>query len=125
MVLVTGAAGSIGSELCHQVLDHRPELLVAVDVNENALFELEHALVERGGAGRLQTVLGNVRDRARVNDVFATYAPSVVFHAAAYKHVPVLESFPEEASIVSVAFAMVVPFKHAFTKPGLSGPHTL
>ena len=98
VVLVTGAAGSIGSELCRQILAHEPAKLVAMDVNENALFELEHEL---GRLARAQTMvcptLCNLRDRVRIQEVFAVYEPDVVFHAGAYKHVPVLESFPEEA----------------------------
>ena len=96
-VLVTGAAGSIGSELCRQVLAHHPDTLVALDVNENALFELEHELARLAANARVKPILCNIRDRARLDEVFTLNAPDVVFHAAAYKHVPVLEHFPEEA----------------------------
>jgi FlaA1/EpsC-like NDP-sugar epimerase len=96
-VLVTGAAGSIGSELCRQIVAHAPDTLITVDVNENALFELEHELHALAGPVGVRPVLCNIRDRERLDEVFATHAPEVVFHAAAYKHVPVLEHFPEEA----------------------------
>ncbi len=98
-VLVTGAAGSIGSELSRQVLAHAPRRLVVLDQNENALFELEHALrrVPEADGVEVVPVLANVRDGARVDEVFGDHRPEVVFHAAAYKHVPVLEHFPEEA----------------------------
>jgi len=96
-VLVTGAAGSIGGELCRQIVAHEPDTLITLDVNENALFELEHELRALAGPVGVRPVLCNIRDRERLDEVFATHAPQVVFHAAAYKHVPVLEHFPEEA----------------------------
>lgn len=97
-VLVTGAAGSIGSELSRQILAHEPSVLLALDVNENALFELEHELRDAAPTGtRVLPTLCNLRDRARLEEVFTIHRPEVVFHAGAYKHVPVLESFPEEA----------------------------
>lgn len=96
-VLVTGAAGSIGSELCRQILAHAPATLLTLDANENALFELENELLLRCEQVRCVPVLCNIRDVARLEDLFRRHAPEVVFHAAAYKHVPVLEHFPEEA----------------------------
>ena len=96
-VLVTGAAGSIGSELSRQILRHGPRTLVLLDANENALFEIENELVPRSGETRCVPVLCNIRDDRRLGEVFARWTPQVVFHAAAYKHVPVLEHFPEEA----------------------------
>ena len=98
-VLVTGAAGSIGSELCRQILDQKPARLILLDQNENALFEIEHELaaLHPEAATKCIPVLASVRDEARLEKLFIRYHPSVVFHAAAYKHVPVLEHFPEEA----------------------------
>ncbi len=96
-VLVTGAAGSIGSELCRQILEQHPKRLILLDQNENALFEIEHELAARHPMSRCIPVLASVRDEAKLESIFVRYRPSVVFHAAAYKHVPVLEHFPEEA----------------------------
>ncbi len=96
-VLVTGAAGSIGSELCRQILEQHPKRLILLDQNENALFEIEHELAARHPMSRCVPVLASVRDEAKLESIFVRYRPSVVFHAAAYKHVPVLEHFPEEA----------------------------
>lgn len=97
VVLVTGAAGSIGSELCRQIVAHGPAMLVMLDVNENALFELEHEMHARSPHVQCEPVLCNVRDGSRLSETFARFTPHVVFHAAAYKHVPVLEHFPDEA----------------------------
>jgi len=96
-VLVTGAAGSIGRELAHQVALYDPEMLLLLDRNENNLFYLEHDLRERHPAARMQFIIADVADRARLADVFRQYRPAVVLHAAAYKHVPLMESNPLEA----------------------------
>ncbi len=96
-ILVTGAAGSIGSELCRQILQHEPARLILLDQDENALYEIEHELKARQPRARCIPVLASVRDVAKLERLFNQHEPSVVFHAAAYKHVPVLEHFPEEA----------------------------
>jgi FlaA1/EpsC-like NDP-sugar epimerase len=96
-VLVTGAGGSIGSELCRQIAHIGPARIVLVDQAETALYEIERELVDERGFTALAAVLADVKDRARVQQVFEKYPPHVVFHAAAYKHVPMLEANPLEA----------------------------
>ncbi|MCR4400324.1 MAG: polysaccharide biosynthesis protein, partial [Syntrophomonadaceae bacterium] len=101
VVLVTGAGGSIGAELCRQVLRFNPEALVLVDNSENGLFEIEMELdpprLDRCPIPRIVPLLADVRDEEQVARVFARWRPQVVFHAAAYKHVPMMERHPEEA----------------------------
>lgn len=96
-VLVTGAGGSIGSELCRQIARFDPELLVLYDHAENPLFELSQELSYLFPNLEFVQVVGDVRDRARTSDVFGRFRPAVVFHAAAHKHVPLMEENPEEA----------------------------
>jgi FlaA1/EpsC-like NDP-sugar epimerase len=97
VVLVTGAAGSIGSELCRQLVHLRPSRLVLLDTNETGLFDLEAELHGLRASCELSVCMADIRDEQRVARVFAQYAPNVVFHAAAYKHVPLLQSHPAEA----------------------------
>jgi FlaA1/EpsC-like NDP-sugar epimerase len=96
-ILVTGAAGSIGRELAHQVAAYDPEILLLLDRNENNLFYLEHELRDRHPAARLEILVADVGDRGRLQEVFRQYRPGVVLHAAAYKHVPLMEGNPLEA----------------------------
>jgi FlaA1/EpsC-like NDP-sugar epimerase len=93
-VLVTGAAGSIGAEICRQVLRHAPRSLVCLDHDENALFYLEREL---GARPEVQPRLGDITDARFLEAVFAAARPQVIFHAAAHKHVPMLEANPVEA----------------------------
>ena len=95
-VLVTGAAGSIGSEICDQLLTLGVNQLLAVDINENGLYLLERRL-RRTYNGRLQVDVVDVRDRGRVESLMARFSPHDVFHAAAHKHVPLMEAAPAEA----------------------------
>lgn len=95
-VLVTGSAGSIGSEICRQLLKHGPAKLVALDRSETGQFFLEREL-EALAPGVTSVVLADTNDRERLDVVFAEHSPSVVFHAAAYKHVPLMERHPGEA----------------------------
>jgi FlaA1/EpsC-like NDP-sugar epimerase len=97
VVLVTGAGGSIGAELCRQIARVAPKQLVLVDNSENALFEIRRELEEERHFGRAAPVLADCKDATRVAEVFEEYSPSVVFHAAAYKHVPLMEENPVEA----------------------------
>jgi FlaA1/EpsC-like NDP-sugar epimerase len=97
VALVTGAAGSIGSEICRQVLRFRPQRLVLLDHSENGLFFLERELAAAAGATEIVTCLASITDAARLRDLFTTHRPKVVFHAAAHKHVPLVESNPGEA----------------------------
>jgi FlaA1/EpsC-like NDP-sugar epimerase len=96
-VLVTGAGGSIGSELCRQIARLEPRRLVLVDQGETALFEIERELVDERGFAPSVPVLADVGNRARMRRVFERYKPGVVFHAAAYKHVPLMEANPLES----------------------------
>ncbi|MDT8422821.1 MAG: nucleoside-diphosphate sugar epimerase/dehydratase, partial [Desulfuromonadales bacterium] len=96
-VLVTGAGGSIGSELCRQIVRFRPEKLVLFDSAETPLFLIEQELSIICPDIRIVPVIGDIRNPARVNVIFDQQAPQVVFHAAAYKHVPMMESNPAEA----------------------------
>jgi FlaA1/EpsC-like NDP-sugar epimerase len=97
VVLVTGAGGSIGSELCRQIARVGPKKLVLVDNAENALFEIRRELEHDRHFNRCVAVLADVKDAVRVQEVFAEQKPGVVFHAAAYKHVPLMEENPVEA----------------------------
>lgn len=96
-VLVTGAAGSIGSELCRQILHFGVERLLAVDIDETGLFNLEKRLDRHFPKSNLKVLVGDIRDQGKMAALFQRHRPQVVFHAAAYKHVPLMESFPEEA----------------------------
>jgi FlaA1/EpsC-like NDP-sugar epimerase len=96
-VLVTGAGGSIGSELCRQIARVGAKLLVLVDHSENGLFEIRRELEEERHFARTAAVLADCKDATRMREVFAEHQPSVVFHAAAYKHVPLMEENPVEA----------------------------
>lgn len=96
-VLVTGAAGSIGSELCRQIARLEPLMLVGLDAAETPLFFLERELAEAFPGVQFEQAIGNVQNRARLDDVFGKYGPETVFHAAAYKHVPMMEASPFEA----------------------------
>jgi FlaA1/EpsC-like NDP-sugar epimerase len=91
-VLVSGAGGSIGSELCRQIVRFAPARLVLFELSEYALYAIEQELRDAGVAAELVAVLGDAKDSARVGEVFARWRPEVVFHAAAYKHVPLLEA---------------------------------
>ncbi len=96
-VLITGAGGSIGSVAAQQVASHNPEQLILFDVYENNVYELEQELKESHPELNLVVLIGSVRDSRRINQVFETYKPDVVYHAAAHKHVPLMESSPNEA----------------------------
>lgn len=96
-VLVTGGCGSIGSEICRQVLAFGAKKLIVFDFHENGLFYIQNELLEKYDKSKFEIRLGSIRDRKRVNEIFETYQPEVVFHAAAHKHVPMMEINPREA----------------------------
>lgn len=96
-VLVTGGGGSIGSELCRQIMKYNPEKLVILDIYENNLYDIEIELKAEYPKGQIEAVIASVRDEARLKEVFEEFKPSLVFHAAAHKHVPLMENNPLEA----------------------------
>lgn len=97
VILVTGGGGSIGSELCRQVLRFRPARVVAVDHGENALFHLEQELTRHGARDDLVVRVADIADEATMRRLLAEFRPALVFHAAAHKHVPLMEASPAEA----------------------------
>jgi FlaA1/EpsC-like NDP-sugar epimerase len=101
-VLVTGAAGSVGSELCRQIAAFGPRRLVGLDNNESGLYDLGIELRSGADPFQLDVVIADVRDANAISRAFEKVLPDVVFHAAAYKHVPLMEEFPEEAVAVNV-----------------------
>ena len=96
-VLVTGGGGSIGSELCRQIAAHDPEQLIIFDIYENNAYAIQLELKNKYPNLNLVTLIGSVRDSRRVFEVFETYRPQIVYHAAAHKHVPLMEDSPCEA----------------------------
>jgi FlaA1/EpsC-like NDP-sugar epimerase len=98
VVLVTGGGGSIGSELCRQIMRFKPRQLLVFDIYENCAYELEMELRQKYGKEvPILVLVGSIRDKKRLDEVFEEYHPSVVFHAAAHKHVPLMEVSPAEA----------------------------
>ncbi len=97
-ILVTGGGGSIGSELCRQIAEHDPAQLIIFDIYENNAYEIQQELIRKYGNNlKLVTLIGSVRDSRRIEIVFETYKPQIVYHAAAHKHVPLMEYSPCEA----------------------------
>lgn len=97
-ILITGAAGSIGSELARQIASVYPSSLILCDQTETGLYELEYELQQKYSIGNaLKVYLGDVKDKCSMQNLFSNYSPEVVFHAAAYKHVPMMENHPSEA----------------------------
>ncbi len=97
VVLVTGGGGSIGSELCRQIAKNQPKILLVLDIYENNAYEIEQELLALYPDLRLVTLIASVRDAKKINLLFKQYKPQVVFHAAAHKHVPLMETSPNEA----------------------------
>ncbi len=96
-VLVTGGGGSIGSELCRQIASHRPGLLVILDIYENAAYDIQQELKHQYPDLNLVVLIASVRNTHRINSIFEKYRPQLVYHAAAHKHVPLMEDSPNEA----------------------------
>ena len=97
VVLVTGGGGSIGSELCRQIMQFNPERLVIVDIYENNLYDIEQELKFNYPNNKISAIVASVRDKDRLNEIFEEFKPYLVFHAAAHKHVPLMETSPLEA----------------------------
>lgn len=102
IVLVTGGGGSIGSELCRQISKFKPRKLIALDIYENTVFELSNEMKSSHPNLEFEVVIASVRSRQRMKEVFVKYKPHVVFHAAAHKHVPLMESNPKDAVINNI-----------------------
>lgn len=96
-ILITGAAGSIGSELCRQLVQFSPKLLAALDWSENGLFELDQELSGLSRSNNFRCIISNIQDRSQVQDLVRKLKPHIIFHAAAFKHVPLLEEYVLEA----------------------------
>ncbi|MBK9798729.1 MAG: polysaccharide biosynthesis protein [Bacteroidetes bacterium] len=101
-ILVTGAAGSIGSELVRQIVKFAPSKLILLDQAESPLYDLEMELADYSKNQQAEFVIGDIRNLQRLENVFRTYSPDLVFHAAAYKHVPLMEDNPSEALFTNV-----------------------
>ena len=97
VVLVTGAGGSIGSELCRQIATYQPKHLLLLDRSEPNVFQIEQELIGLGHGQRIVPLVGDIVDRARMQQILAAFRPQVIFHAAAHKHVPMMERQPGEA----------------------------
>lgn len=106
VIMVTGAAGSIGSEICRQVLHYKPKKLILLDQAESPLYDIQFELKNnepyRSFNIPMEFVIGNVKDKVKMRSVFEKHRPQIVYHAAAYKHVPLMEEFPYEAVFVNV-----------------------
>ena len=106
VVMITGAAGSIGSEMCRQTLHYNPKMLIMLDQAESPMYDLQFELRNnpdfKGILDRMVFVIANVKDQRRMREVFETYHPELIYHAAAYKHVPFMEENPYEAVYVNV-----------------------
>lgn len=97
VVMVTGGGGSIGSELCRQIVKHNPKQLIIVDIYENNAYEIQQELLRNYPKLDLVVLIASVRNTNRMNNIFETYRPELVYHAAAHKHVPLMETSPNEA----------------------------
>jgi FlaA1/EpsC-like NDP-sugar epimerase len=100
-ILVTGAAGSIGSEVTRQVVRSGPAVVFGLDVNESDLFDLQQELHAAPERAAFEPIVGSVTNRAKMDELLRTIRPDVIFHAAAYKHVPLMETYPTEAVLVN------------------------
>ncbi|WP_458457070.1 polysaccharide biosynthesis protein [Methanobrevibacter sp.] len=97
IVLVTGGGGSIGEELCRQIMLHNPKQLLMLDIYENNLYDIELELKSKYPNNQICAIIANIRDEQRMFEIFEEYSPEIVFHAAAHKHVPLMENNPTEA----------------------------
>lgn len=108
VVLITGAAGSIGSEIARQVINYQPKLLILLDQAETPLYEIELELLEKFEAEKLEIVIGDIRVKERMENLFKTFKPEIIFHSAAYKHVPMMENNPSESILTNVLGTMII-----------------
>ncbi len=96
VILITGAAGSIGSEIVRQVIEYHPKKIILLDQAESPLYDIELEIQEKYNFNRSEIIIGDITDKNRMENIFYTYKPSIVYHAAAYKHVPMMEKHPSE-----------------------------
>lgn len=97
VVMVTGGGGSIGSELCRQLVTYHPKQLIILDIYENNAYEIQQELIQKAPNMNVVVLIASVRNTKRIEDIFKTYKPDIVYHAAAHKHVPLMENSPNEA----------------------------
>ncbi len=97
IVLITGGGGSIGSELCRQVIEYNPKKIIIFDIYENNLYDIETELNQKYDSELIEGLVGSIRDKNRLKFVFEKFKPDIIFHAAAHKHVPLMEKCPLEA----------------------------
>ena len=108
IILVTGAAGSIGSEIVRQVIRFNPEKIILLDQAESPLYEMEMELQDKYKQQSYEIVMGDIRNKERMENVFKTFKPQIVFHAAAYKHVPMMENNPSESILTNVLGTKII-----------------
>lgn len=97
VILVTGAGGSIGSELCRQIIKYNPKLLVMLDIYENTIYDIQNEILRNDPNAKIEVIIDTIRDKERMDILFNKYRPNIVFHAAAHKHVPLMEDSPVSA----------------------------
>ncbi len=97
VILITGAGGSIGSELCRQIASHKPKQMILIDIYENNAYDIQQELKRKYPDLDLRVLIASVRNTKRIDDIFEEYKPDIVYHAAAHKHVPLMEDSPNEA----------------------------
>ena len=115
IILVTGAAGSIGSGISEQIASFNPKLLILLDQAESPLFDLQNNLINNFPELKFEIVIGDISDETRMNNLFNTFNPQIVFHAAAYKHVPMMEMNPSEAIKTNILGTKIISdLSHSF-----------
>jgi FlaA1/EpsC-like NDP-sugar epimerase len=118
-ILITGAAGSIGSEIANQVLQYQPGKLILIDQSESALYDLQQNFIRKHNKGEHIYIIGNIKDAHKMNEYFSLFKPDIIYHAAAYKHVPLMESNPYEAvktNVIGTKIIMDLAVKHKVKK---------
>ncbi len=108
VILITGAAGSIGSEIARQVVEYRPSKLILLDIAETPIYHLEMEFTKHPFVKNIEFVIADIRNKERMINVFNTVKPNIIFHAAAYKHVPLMEHNPSEAILTNVYGTMIL-----------------
>lgn len=119
VVMVTGAAGSIGSEIASQVLQYHPKKLILIDLAESALYDLQQDFIRKGFKDNFVPIVGDIRDSNKIDFYLGKYKPDIMFHAAAYKHVPLMEDNPYEAikvNVLGTKYLMDLAVKHQVGK---------